>query len=532
MKDLQKLLDPSFQRNTKNNKNTWKWSFLNPKHKIPFYYMPYSTDDETLIFESRFESGNLDLAIKISNSEYNLVLQNDSLTKGNTQWFYFKVSNTRKNKKITFHILNFVFFHVHELKKSKDGSLYTEGMKIAMFSEKLHTDFGTKWYRSGENLEYIESPYHKVFFELQIIKKDPINAATEEEPKHYYSLTFTYCFEYDNDTVSMAFSQPYTFTDLQNDLKYLESLPHSSRYMTREILCTSISGIPCDLLTITSQLKGKGDLSKRGVILTARVHPGETVSSYMIKGVIDFLLSDDKEAEALRDNFVFKIVPMLNPDGVVQGNYRCSLSGCDLNRRYICPSKALHPSIFHIKKMARQFSKEYPLVLYCDFHGHSKKKNVFMYGNTDEENPEGYRIFPYIMSKICPFFSFKSSRFSVHKSKSSTARITMWKELNLNAVYTIEASFLGPTAKGNDIHFAIEDLMNIGKGLCQALTVYSKMNIQTSQEAANSYSPTKISRTADNTSTNNNISVSSKNSTSVKVFSNHFPKLTKIEKRK
>ena len=37
-----------------------------------------------------------------------------------------------------------------------------------------------------------------------------------------------------------------------------------------------------------------------GVVLTARVHPGETVSSFVIKGVIDFLLSDCLEAQVLR----------------------------------------------------------------------------------------------------------------------------------------------------------------------------------------------------------------------------------------
>ena len=39
------------------------------------------------------------------------------------------------------------------------------------------------------------------------------------------------------------------------------------------------------------------------------------------------------EAKLLRDNFVFKIIPMLNPDGVINGNYRCNLAGVDLNRR-------------------------------------------------------------------------------------------------------------------------------------------------------------------------------------------------------
>ena len=93
----------------------------------------------------------------------------------------------------------------------------------------------------------------------------------------------------------------------------------------------------------------------------------------MMKGVIDFLLSDSKEAMMLRKYCVFKIVPMLNPDGVIQGNYRCSLAGCDLNRKYLTPSKDLHPEIFYVKLMAKKFAKEYPLLFYCDFHGHSKK---------------------------------------------------------------------------------------------------------------------------------------------------------------
>ena len=71
----------------------------------------------------------------------------------------------------------------------------------------------------------------------------------------------------------------------------------------------------------------------------ARQHPGETCGSYMMHGVIDFLLSNRPEAEFLRENCVFKIIPMLNPDGVIHGNYRTSLAGCDLNRRWKKPSK-------------------------------------------------------------------------------------------------------------------------------------------------------------------------------------------------
>jgi murein tripeptide amidase MpaA len=68
------------------------------------------------------------------------------------------------------------------------------------------------------------------------------------------------------------------------------------------------------------------------VIISARVHPGESNSSFIMEGIVEFILGNEKEAKHLRDTYVFKIIPMLNPDGVIVGNYRCSLSGLDLNR--------------------------------------------------------------------------------------------------------------------------------------------------------------------------------------------------------
>lgn len=44
------------------------------------------------------------------------------------------------------------------------------------------------------------------------------------------------------------------------------------------------------------------------------------------------MMSDDDDAVTLRERYVFKIIPMLNPDGVIVGNYRSSLGGYDLNR--------------------------------------------------------------------------------------------------------------------------------------------------------------------------------------------------------
>jgi hypothetical protein len=76
------------------------------------------------------------------------------------------------------------------------------------------------------------------------------------------------------------------------------------------------------------------------VFVSARVHPGETPSSYVMEGLLEFLLSETPAAVGLRRRVVFKVVPMLNPDGVVHGNYRCSTVGQDLNR-CVCVNRAV-----------------------------------------------------------------------------------------------------------------------------------------------------------------------------------------------
>jgi len=72
--------------------------------------------------------------------------------------------------------------------------------------------------------------------------------------------------------------------------------------------------------------------NKEAIILSARVHPGESTSSHVMEGLLKILTGDSERAKIMRDKFLFKVVPMLNPDGVIAGNYRTNLLGFDLNR--------------------------------------------------------------------------------------------------------------------------------------------------------------------------------------------------------
>lgn len=78
----------------------------NFNNKLFQVYNLKDENDTTLLFESRFESGNLLAASKISENEYQLLLSCDTNTIGYSQWFFFRVSNIKKNRSVKFNILN------------------------------------------------------------------------------------------------------------------------------------------------------------------------------------------------------------------------------------------------------------------------------------------------------------------------------------------------------------------------------------------------------------------------------------------
>jgi len=176
-------------------------------------------------------------------------------------------------------------------------------------------------------------------------------------------------------------------------------------------------------------------------------------------------------SKRLRENFIFKIIPMLNPDGVIIGNYRCSLVGADLNRRWKNPNKVCHPTIYYAKQLFIKSQKEKPISLFCDFHGHSRHKDCFMYGCSNHKNNKKIisKLFPLVLSKKCKYFRFENCKFGQHPKMERTARISLWRELKINEVYTLECSFCG-TQNGN--LFSIEMLKQIGIDFCNSIAEY------------------------------------------------------------
>jgi hypothetical protein len=440
--------------------------------------------EDCLRFDSKFESGNLKKAIRVSDFEYNLYLDFDTESLGYTQWFYFSVKNKQIKPTVRFNIMNFV----------KYDSLYNKGMKPAVFSVKQNSG----WTRDCSSVAYYK------------------NSLSRLNEKTFFTLTFSYTFKEPFDEVFFAYSFPYTYSDLQKDLENLK-ISHYKKIVRIDSLCTTLAGNEVPVLTITKEVhlytpweeeleklkksaagrralrakalreKGPDDNKlKRCVFVTARVHPGETNGSFMMKGFLQFITGNSSEARLLRKNFVFKVVPMLNPDGVVYGNYRCSLLGVDLNRRWNRPNKIMHPEIYYCKRLIQMLSEEKEITLFCDMHGHSIKKDVFMYGCRDLENLKQdlmIKIIPFLLSKMNKTFSYPKSFFRVGKDKTSTGRAVCFQELKILNSYTMEASFFGPSNKAAfenkdpeigdinlDKHFDVKHLQKIGKDFGKILT--------------------------------------------------------------
>ncbi len=413
-----------------------------------------------LHFESRFESGNLLRAVQIGPYEYDLFVRADVNTKSFMQWWYFAVTNTHPNnwkeessrkaarrernaiKEKQFEGMKDCFpinlgvapsgsvtYKFNVVNLCKPDSMYNQGMQPVTYScfEAENAEMG--WRRSGSDICYFPNQYTRI-----------------DGRGNHYTLTFKVTFQHPSDTVLLAHSVPYTYTD---NLRHLKELTEErGKCIRRSVLCKTLAERQCDLLTITDFEEDEDPRRpRRAVVITARVHPGETPASWIMKGFLDFVTGPSEAAKLLRKLFVFKVVPMLNPDGVFYGNNRCNLSAVDLNRQWSTPSNMSHPTIFYTKQMISNFRKERNVVMYLDIHAHSRKNNVFMYGVEEKNRPvPSRRLIPMLMSKGLfshQFFSYRDTHFKVTPGRESTARVVVARELKINNSFTVESTYCG-----------------------------------------------------------------------------------------
>ena len=448
------------------------------------YYTLKNKNDNTLIFESRFESGNLLCAFRTEDENcYQLYLQNDTNTTGYIQWFFFRVSNTKKGRKVNFNIINML----------RKKCIYNHGLKIMTYSTMEAAKENIGWHRDCFNsIYYVNNLY--------------VYNTNNDKKRNLHSLSFDYEFKYDNDIVYFANSLPYFYSSLMKELNHYELDEEKYPYFHRKTLATTLGGNDLDMFTINSMYdiykngitsvvmpKTNNYLSiknnyennnnssqildeRKAVVIIGRQHPGETVGSYVVKGCMDFLMGNSDEAKKLREIYLIKIVPMMNPDGVLVGNSRTSFAGCDLNRRWGKPNEIIHPEIFHTKEMITKLATQRNIAFVIDCHGHFGTFNSLFYCNYKDDQ-RTCKLFPYICSRLSKIISFQQCTFSMPKYKLSTERISLFNELDdedNDNIVALETSFFGINRNGeySHLYFNSSLLKEIGRDICLGMLSY------------------------------------------------------------
>jgi len=405
---------------------------------------------------------------RVADNEYELTVRHDTNNPRHRLWFYFKVTNARAGQRVLIHMVNF----------SKTKSLYRDGM-----SPLVRSSSSTTWERI-----HPKSVFYYKQKDRPTKKRD--DAAVEDDgrdspedgeagKKTPCVLSIVYTFE-SKEAHWFAYSYPFGYTMQQHLLDALERrrLP----YVKRELLCRTLQNRRCDVLTIGDDVsdaaaaaadatKSGGDAAERPkppaasvtrdgrrrsvVMITCRVHPGETPCSHTLRGFIDFVTGDSPAAVKLRERVTFVVVPMLNPDGCALGNYRTDSMGVDLNRAWrnadvrkgewvgtgtFAEHKAAekkieqYPTLRHAMALARKYanSDTHALEFYIDIHAHSTSKSSFFFVNNphDEDDVERWEriaALPKLMDHNCaaleaPGFSLSACRFCSNPDKAGAGR--------------------------------------------------------------------------------------------------------------
>ncbi len=145
----------------------------------------------------------------------------------------------------------------------------------------------------------------------------------------------------------IAHTPPYTnetLATLRNDIA-----KHSDFH--EELIGKTVGGRDLRLWTITDGSATK----KKTVWLMFRQHSWETGSSWTGEGAVRALLNGDETARKLRREFVWKILPLCDPDGVARGGVRFNANGYDLNRNWDVVDPVNMPEITAQRNAVKQW---------------------------------------------------------------------------------------------------------------------------------------------------------------------------------
>ena len=460
----------------------------------------FSFDD--IIFTSEFNSGNMKQCTKINEGEYSILIALDCEGKTITNaisnykiWFYFGVKSAKeKNIKISIDNMN----NCYKIFKNGYKIVYNElslGMTPSQFQNIYNENEENNWKR-------LETEY--------IISLD--------EKTNLLSIKFDYDLP-ENQYVLFAFCFPWSYKKNESYLKYIKEcymnkIKEANIYYNDEILTLSKEKRNIHLLTITSKKnivlskkeqyisglfpdKNRCNLIKHDkhiIFITARVHPGETPGTMIFNGILKTLINNENPInKILLDNFIFKLIPIINVDGVSNGYFRLEQDGFNLNRCYLNPNQKINPENFAISKLFYFYASKYKIRYYFDLHADMSTRGVYTFGNAlklFEDHVENV-LFSFIFKINSQHVDFSHCIFTEKSmgtkskngifGKEATSRVQFYLKTGLIHTYTVESSYYKGTFNKDNIEnekadiYMIKDFEETGYDLLKSILDYEEL---------------------------------------------------------
>jgi hypothetical protein len=266
-----------------------------------------------------------------------------------------------------------------------------------------------------------------------------------------------------SDRIWIAHVPPYTHVEFRKLLSDLAGNP----LLRLESIGRTVGQRQIPLITIT----GEGDTTIRKTVwLMFRQHAWETGSSWAAEGAIRFLVSDHPDAAAIRQRFVYKILPLCDPDGVAEGKVRFNRNGFDLNRNWDAADDERIPEIAAQRKVILDWADRRKVHLFLSLH--NTETSEYLEGPPDpkgEHRPLAERFFEALEKRtsFAPTRTLSSAAETTAAGKPGRMTVNqgLWRDRQLPA-FLMELRISRhprldrlPTA---------EDRMDFGRGLVRA----------------------------------------------------------------
>jgi hypothetical protein len=350
-------------------------------------------------------------------------------------------------------------------------NVYGDGWRGDDFVIPVYSYYGRKWHRFDHDDI------------LELFSKDP----------HLYNYRITKKFK--KDFVTIARYYPYDTTRISKLEKRFSFKPY---FRAKQIGQTGM-GRPLRMFMITDFSIPNNQ--KKAIWIHARTHPSETGSSYVLEGIMEYILKK-KNLDDIKINLkqiVFYIVPMLNFDGIVESNARVTpytsidlerqwLFHSQINKRKISDSAAIEVRVLN-NTINRLIDEGNHFILAINLHSTNSTEAMYPFIFTnfsrqiEEHGATGDSMFIYhlryanlINHYLCG--GHLNVRTSYHPSKPMNLKPypESWWWVNFKekvVAFTLESTYRRPGCYSKIVSY--KDQLQLGEAIAKAIQKYFEL---------------------------------------------------------